>query len=145
MLWFKAFHIIAVVTWFAGLFYLPRLFVYHSQAIRQSQADACQSFAIMERRLYRFIMLPSLVLVWFFGLATYGHNAAYYAASYWMWMKLALVASLVVYHFMCGWYVKLFAAQKPVPSARYFRWFNEYPSLVLVVVVLLVVLRPEVV
>jgi len=143
MLWLKAFHIIAVVTWFAALFYLPRLFVYHAQALKEGDARGGERFKLMERKLYRGIMTPSLLVVFVLGFVLYGFNFSYYFSAAWMWLKLALACSLVAYHFVCGGYVRRFGADRPTPSERFFRWFNEYPALVLIAGVLLVEFQPR--
>ena len=143
MLWLKTFHIVAVVAWFAALFYLPRLFVYHLQALKENDTVGGARFKVMEHRLYRRIMTPSVAVVFVLGFMLYGYNSTYYSLAAWMWIKLALAFSLLAYHIICGRYVRRFAADLPVPSERYFRWFNEYPVLVLVVVVLLVEFQPR--
>lgn len=138
MLLVKAIHIIAVICWFAVLFYLPRLFVYHAMAENQDMRD---QFKIMERRLYRGIGIPSFVATVVFGLWVTHYAWAYYAASTWFWIKMALVVVLVVYHHICGYFVKQFRDDKCTRSHVFFRWFNEVPTVILIVVVLLVVLK----
>jgi putative membrane protein len=136
-LYIKAFHIIAVVTWFAGIFYLPRLFVYHAMSANDSAA--CERFKIMERKLYRGIMHPSAVVALALGswLAWgYGINGP------WLHAKLMLVALLVGYHLYCGRLLAAFREDKNSHSHVWYRWFNEIPVLILVVVVLLVVVKP---
>ena len=136
MLWLKAFHIIFVVSWFAGLFYLPRLFVYHSQA---ADAPSNERFKVMERKLYRGIMLPAMVLTVASGLwlmLRYGFTGG------WLHAKMALVAVLVAYHF---WLRKLlgdFARDANRRSHVFYRWANEIPTLLLVAIVILVVVKP---
>ena len=139
MLWVKAFHIISVITWFAGLFYLPRLFVYHAQAQDETSK---KRFEVMESRLYKAIMNPSVAVVFILGLVLFGHNASYYLTSVWFYIKFVLAVLLLLYHIRCGRYMKAFAAGRSVPSSRYFRWFNEVPSVLLIVIVLLVELQP---
>lgn len=139
MLWVKAFHIMAVITWFAALFYLPRLFVYHAMAEdRISQ----ERFKIMERKLYRGIMNPSMIVALVLGLWLLGENWAYYRTQGWMHAKLVLVVLLIGYHHMCLAYMKKFAADANSKSHVFYRWFNEVPVLFLVAIVLLVVVRP---
>jgi len=134
----KAFHIISVICWFAGLFYLPRLFVYHAM----SEDDTSnERFKIMERKLYRGIMTPSLVLTVLFGVWMIFQNPGYLANS-WMQIKLALVALLVIYHFACGAFVKTFAENKNKRSHVFFRWFNEVPVIFLIAIVILAVTKP---
>ncbi|MBL4796640.1 MAG: protoporphyrinogen oxidase HemJ [Oleispira sp.] len=139
MLWLKAFHIIAVITWFAALFYLPRLFVYHAMAEDQVSKDR---FKIMERKLYRGIMTPSMVLVIALGVCMITLNPSYYMSQGWMHAKLTLVAFLVAYHFMCGALLKKFAQDINDKGHVFYRWFNEVPVLFLVAIIILVVVRP---
>jgi putative membrane protein len=139
MLWLKAFHIIAVVTWFAALFYLPRLFVYHAMAEDQVSKDR---FKIMERKLYRGIMTPSMVVVIVLGVWMITLNSGYYLSQGWMHAKLALVAFLVGYHFMCGSLLKKFAQDINDKGHVFYRWFNEVPVLFLIAIIVLVVVRP---
>ncbi len=137
-LWIKAFHIIAVVTWFAALFYLPRLFVYHASS---EDAVSRERFKIMERKLYRGIMTPSMLVVVALGVWLLALMPAWMQQG-WMHAKLALVLLLIGYHFMCGYYLRQFAQDRNHRSHRFFRWFNEAPVLVLVGVVVLVVVKP---
>lgn len=139
MLWLKAFHIVAVVTWFAALFYLPRLFVYHAMSEDQISKDR---FKIMERKLYRGIMTPSMIVVIVLGIWMITLNAEYYLSAGWMHAKLALVTFLVGYHFMCGALLKNFAQDINDKSHVFYRWFNEVPVLFLIAIVILVVVRP---
>jgi putative membrane protein len=138
-LWLKAFHIVFVVTWFAGLFYLPRLFVYHSSA---EDAASRERFKIMERKLYRIIMRPSMVLATGLGLWLLAIAWDVFAASLWVWIKLAAVIGLLGYHLYCARLIKAFAADQNPHSEKFYRWFNELPALVLIVVVILVVVKP---
>ncbi|MGK0474850.1 MAG: putative membrane protein [Oleispira sp.] len=139
MLWLKAFHIIAVVTWFAALFYLPRLFVYHAMAEDQISKDR---FKIMERKLYRGIMTPSMIIVLGLGVWMITLNAGYYLSQGWMHAKLALVVFLVGYHFMCGSLLKKFTQDINDKGHVFYRWFNEVPVLFLIAIIILVVVRP---
>lgn len=139
MLWVKALHIIAVVCWFAGLFYLPRLFVYH--AMSEDEVSRAR-FQVMERKLYRGIMLPSMLATLFFGawlLMTYW--PAYQQAG-WMHTKLLLVFLLIGYHHMCGAFVRKFAQGANPRSHTFFRWFNEVPVVMLIAIVILVKVQP---
>ncbi|WP_370981280.1 protoporphyrinogen oxidase HemJ [Agaribacterium sp. ZY112] len=140
MLWLKSFHIIAVVCWFAMLFYMPRLFVYH--AMTDDEAGK-ERFKVMERKLYRGIGTPSMIatILLGFGTAFHGGMWAYYSQATWFWIKIALVASLVIYHFVCGHYMKRFARGEQVPGHVFFRIFNELPVVVLIAAVILVVLK----
>lgn len=140
MLWVKAFHIICVVTWFAALFYLPRLFVYHAMC-EDEQGNA--RFKVMERKLYKGIMTPSAILALILGawlMSFYPLEAL--IAMHWLHAKLALVLLLFAYHGICGRMLKDFANDKNQHSHVYYRWFNELPVLVLVAVVILAVVKP---
>jgi len=136
MLWIKSLHIIFMVTWFAGLFYLPRLFVYHAMT---EEAAGRERFKIMERKLYYGIMTPGGVLTVVFGLWLW---LGYGIAGPWLHAKLALVAVLVAYHLWCGKLVDDFRNDRNRRSHVWFRWFNEFPVLILIGAVLLVVFKP---
>lgn len=138
-LWLKAFHIIFVVTWFAALFYLPRLFVYHSTT---EDAPGRERFRVMEGKLYRIIMRPSMVLTVVLGLWTLYQVWDAYAASTWLWIKLAGVVVLLAYHFYCARLVRAFATDENPHSERFYRIFNELPALLLILIVILVVVKP---
>lgn len=138
LLTFKALHVIAVICWFAVLFYLPRLFVYHAMTEDQSGKER---FQIMERKLYRAIGNPALIATVIFGGITAHLNWAYYSASTWFWLKLLLVFFLIGYHHMCGSYIKRFASDQPMPKHQFFRIFNEIPVLLLIAIVFLVILK----
>ena len=138
MLWLKALHIIAVICWFAGLFYLPRLFVYHTMSHDSISTDR---FKIMERKLYRGIMWPSLVMTLGFGVWMIA-LVPEYLKNGWLHAKLALVVLLVVYHLMCGHYLKQLRDDKNTHSHKFYRVFNELPVLLLVAIVILVVVKP---
>lgn len=139
MLLVKAFHIIAMVAWFAGLFYLPRLFVYHAQAKDKSSIEC---FKVMERKLYWAITWPAAVATTGLGIWLITYNPSYYLKAGWMHAKLSLVLCLWVYHFFCGYYLRLFAKDSSDKSAFFFRMFNEIPTIFLVGIVVLVIVRP---
>ncbi len=142
MLWVKAFHIMAVITWFAGLFYLPRLFVYHTLANAEGDKTGSERFKIMERKLYRGIMTPSMVVALVLGLWMLVERwDSYFRAASWMHIKLTLIILLIGYHHVCGAYVKKFAADANTRSDKFYRVFNELPVFVMVPVVILVVLK----
>ncbi len=138
MLWLKALHIIFVVCWFAGLFYLPRIFVYYAAS---EHASTRAQLAIMARRLYRFVT-PFMVIAIALGLAMLSTNPEYYLQAKWMWVKLAGVAFLVVYHFQCGRYVVLINTEQDTHSHNFYRFFNEVPVIFLFLIVILAVLKP---
>ncbi len=139
MLWVKAFHIIFMVNWFAGLFYLPRLFVYHAEAYDEISRAR---FKVMERKLFWGITTPGGVLTIVFGLWLIHYLGAEVLSTLWMQIKLALVALLVMYHVWCGKLVADFKHDRNRHSHVWFRWFNEAPVLILIAVVLLVELQP---
>lgn len=138
--WIKAFHIIAVVTWFAALFYLPRLFVYHTQAPKGDHVGR-ERFCVMERKLYRGIMTPSAVVAVGLGGVLLA-MAPLWLDQTWMQAKLVLVALLLGYHLYCGRLVRVFARGDNQRTHVWYRVFNELPVLVLVAVVVLAVVRP---
>lgn len=139
MLWIKAIHLMAMVTWFAGIFYLPRLFVYHAMAEDQ---PSIERFKVMERKLYRGITTPSMVVTLVFGFWLLGINAEYYLSQGWLHAKLVLIAILVGYHFVCGRFVRVFRDDRNTRSHVFYRVFNELPVLLLVGIIILAVVRP---
>ncbi len=139
MIWVKAFHIIFMVAWFAGLFYLPRLFVNHVMA---EEADVRARLVLMGNKLYRFIT-PWMLLTILFGLwLLLDYAWAAYAGMGWLHLKLALVAALVGYHLYCGKLLRELADNRCQRSHRWFRWFNELPVLALFAIVILAVVKP---
>jgi putative membrane protein len=136
MLWIKTFHIIFMVTWFAGLFYLPRLFVYHAMT---DDTAGRERFKVMERKLYFGIMAPGAVLTIAFGLWLW---LGYGLSGGWLHAKLALVAVLIAYHLWCGKLVNDFKYGRNSRSHVWYRWFNEFPVVVLIAVVILAVVKP---
>lgn len=138
-LWLKALHIIAMVCWFAGLFYLPRLFVYHAMS---EDAPSRERFCVMERKLYRGIMLPSMIATLLFGIGMLSINPGLFASGGWLHAKLALVLVLIGYHHVCGAQLKRFARGENQRGHVFYRWFNEFPVLLLLGIVILVVVKP---
>jgi protoporphyrinogen IX oxidase len=136
MLWVKWLHVVFMVTWFAGLFYLPRLFVYHAMAEDRATQER---FKVMERKLYWGIMTPGGVLTVLFGLWLW---FGWFGGSGWIHAKAGLTALLVVYHVWCGKLLRDFAADHNTKSHVWYRWFNELPTLVLFAAVFLVVFKP---
>jgi len=137
-LWFKALHIIALVCWFAGLFYLPRLFVYHAMA---DDEPSRERFSVMERKLYRGIMNPSMIATLLFGGWLLYLNPAWLKMG-WLHAKLLLVVLLVGYHHACGAQLRRFARGENARGHVFYRWFNEVPVLFLLAIVVLVVVKP---
>lgn len=138
MLYIKAFHIIAMVAWFSGLFYVPRLFVYHAQA---NDLISLERFKIMERRLYYGITWPAAIVTTLLGIWLISFNPSYYLQAGWMHAKLALVVVLWIYHLFCGHYLKAFTQNINKRSSRFFRIYNELPTLLLIGIVFLVVVK----
>ena len=134
MLWVKAFHIIFMVTWFAGLFYLPRLFVYHAQS---SDTISLERFKVMERKLFWGITTPGGILTIIFGTWLISYMPAVISQG-WFQAKLALVVLLVIYHLYCGKLVKDFKLDNNNKSHVWFRWFNEAPVIALMIIIILV-------
>lgn len=140
MLWVKVFHLVFLVCWFAGLFYLPRLFVYHATTKDPAQYDL---FCQMERRLYWGIMTPSAFLTLATGLImTFSYAWATYEGSYWLPLKFVVLIGLFVYHGLCGRWMKNFALGVNHHSHRFFRLVNEIPFLLLLVIISLVLVKP---
>ena len=137
MLWLKAFHIVFVVTWFAGLFYLPRLFVYHATA---TDPAGIERFKVMERRLLAIMTIGGLLAA-IFGISMIALSPTFLAIG-WLKLKLVLVAALVGYHVWCGSLVRTFRADRNRHSERWYRLFNEAPSLLLIAIVVLAVVKP---
>ncbi len=137
MLWLKAFHIVFVVTWFAGLFYLPRLFVYHAGAADRALTER---FAVMETRLFVMMTIGGLLAIGF-GIAMVVAAPAYLRFA-WLHLKLALVLALIVYHIWCFKLMRALRLGRNVHSDRWYRTFNEVPGLLLIAIVILAVVKP---
>ena len=137
MLWLKALHVIAMVTWFAGLFYLPRLFVYHASALDET---SLVRFETMERRLFTLMCIGG-ALTLAAGIAMLMASPAYLSMG-WLRTKLLLVGVLLVYHYICFVQMRAFAERRNARSPAWYRWFNELPSVLLVAIVILAVVKP---
>jgi putative membrane protein len=136
---FKSLHLIAVISWLAGLLYLPRIFVYHSEARHESQKDV---FKVMERKLYNYIMMPAMLVSWLFGILLI-HNLGFDVFfELWMQIKIVLVSILTFYHFLLGKYLSDFTINRNQKSSKFFRIINEVPTIILIVVVFVVVFKP---
>lgn len=140
MLWLKAFHIVFVVTWFAGLFYLPRLFVYHVGALAAGEQMITARFAVMERRLFAIMTIGAALAV-AFGISMIVLAPAYLTFG-WLHVKLGLVALLIAYHVWCHRLMGALRAGRAVHSERWYRYFNEVPGLLLIAIVILAVVKP---
>jgi putative membrane protein len=138
--WIKSLHIVSMVAWMAGLLYLPRLYVYHS--VVPVGSDTSETFKVMERRLQRGIMTPALLATWIFGLLLAGTPGVVDWQMGWIWAKLALVLGLTSFHVVLARWRRLFSADQNHHQTRFFRVANELPTLALIAIVLLVVVKP---
>ena len=136
---FKSLHLIAVISWMAGLLYLPRIFVYHSEASHESQKYV---FKTMERKLYNYIMMPAMLLSWLFGVLLIHSSGLTVLTELWMQIKTVLVVILTFYHFLLGKYLNDFAIDSNKNTSKFFRIINEVPTIILIVVVFVVVFKP---
>ena len=137
---YKALHLIAVISWMAGLLYLPRIFVYHTE--NQSDKNTSNVFKTMERKLYFYIMTPAMIISWIFGLLLIGSIGFEQLSTYWLKAKLALVILLTVYHFYLGYFLKKFEMGLNTKSSKFFRIFNEVPTILLILIIFIVVFKP---
>ena len=138
--WIKSFHIVSMVAWMAGLLYLPRLYVYH--ALAPVGSDQAETFRIMERRLLRGIMTPAMIATWVFGLVLAGTPGIVDWRMRWIWAKLALVAALSAFHIALARWQRAFSANGNTHSTRFFRVVNELPTVAMIGIVFLVVVKP---
>ena len=139
ILWLIAFHIISMVCWFAGLFYLPRLFVYHAMS---SDTISHERFKTMESKLYYGITTPAAILTTLLGLSLLTMNPQYYRHAGWMHAKLGLVLLLWAYHLYCGYLLKQFKIHNNQHGHIFYRWFNEIPVFFLIAIIILVIVKP---
>lgn len=137
---FKSLHLISVVSWMAGLLYLPRIFVYHSEASHESQKDI---FKIMEKKLYNYIMMPAMLLSWLFGILLLHSITLSVFFELWMQIKIIAVIIFTYYHFTLGKYLNDFAIDKNEKTSKFFRIYNEIPTIVLIVVIFTVIFKPQ--
>ena len=136
---FKSLHLIAVISWMAGLLYLPRIFVYHSEAETESEVRV---FKIMERKLYNFIMMPAMILSWIFGFLLIHSLGFSIFSAIWMQIKFILVLILTHYHFYLGKQIRLFSSNANKKTSKFFRIINEIPTILLIIIVFVVVFKP---
>ena len=139
-LFFKSLHLIAVISWMAGLLYLPRIFVYHSE--NMNREEICTVFKTMERKLYNYIMTPAMILSWLFGLILISQVGFETIGTKWLQIKLILVTLLSVYHFYLGSLLLNFNKNNNTKSSKFYRWLNEFPTLLLIIIVFVVVFKP---
>lgn len=140
MLWIEAFHVIAVICWFAGLFYLPRLFVYHAKSDNPAVRN---QFKPMEHKLYYYIMTPAAIATLIFGLALWLPRYSFYSHDMWLHIKLMCVLLLYVFHFYCGYLVYCFKWDKNRHTERFYRYLNELPTLMLLIIIVMVIVKPS--
>ena len=136
---FKALHLIAVISWMAGLLYLPRIFVYHSEADHDSQKTV---FKVMERKLYNYIMMPAMLLSWLFGILLVHSLGFSVFSELWMQIKIIAVIILTFYHFSLGKYLNDFAIDNNHKTSKFFRIYNEIPTIILIVVIFVAIFKP---
>ena len=136
---FKSLHLIAVISWMAGLLYLPRIFVYHSEANDTSQKTV---FKTMERKLYNYIMMPAMMLSWLFGILLIHSLGFSVFGELWMQIKIVSVVIMTYYHFTLGKYLNDFAMDSNQKTSKFFRIYNEIPTLILIVVIFVVIFKP---
>ena len=136
-LWAKSFHLVAMISWMVGLFYLPRIFVYHAEAALGS--DKALTFEVMESRLMKIIMTPAMMLTWVFGLYLINQLSSF---PVWLWIKLACVIGLTVFHFMLAVSIKKLRSTPDYKSARQWRFYNEVPTILMIGAVIMVIVRP---
>ena len=136
----KALHLIAVISWMAGLLYLPRIFVYHVE--NKNDQNTSDIFKVMEKKLYFYIMMPAMILSWFFGLLLIKTIGLDQMVSKWLQIKLLLVSILTIYHIFLGACLKKFRIDKNTHSSKFYRIFNEVPTLLLILIVFIVIFKP---
>ena len=140
---FKSIHLIAVISWMAGLLYLPRIFVYHSESIKYKKSkDLVSTFKIMERRLFLYIMNPAMIISWIFGALLIHSMGFENFNSLWLKIKLLLVLPLTIYHFFLFYCLKKFAENTNSYSSKFYRIINEIPTILLILIILIVVFKP---
>ena len=137
---FKSLHLIAVISWMAGLLYLPRIFVYHVENINNQ--NTTNIFKIMERKLYFFIMMPAMFLSWFFGLILISILGFDILSVMWVQVKLIFVILLTIYHFYLGYFLSKFKSDQNTKTSRFFRIINEVPTILLILIVFIVIFKP---
>ena len=136
---FKSLHLIAVISWMAGLLYLPRIFVYHSE---NSNETVTTVFKTMERKLFYYIMTPAMILSWLFGLLLITKIGFDQLGSLWLQIKFILVSFLTIYHFYLGSLMRKFSIDKNEKSSKFYRYINEIPTLFLILIIFIVIFKP---
>ena len=140
---FKSIHLIAVISWMAGLLYLPRIFVYHSEAVQNNKSeDLMETFKVMERRLFTYIMNPAMIVSWIFGVLLIHTIGMDNLGSLWLQLKLVFVIVLTIYHFFLFQCLRKFAENNNTYSSKFYRVINEIPTVLLIAIVFIIVLKP---
>ena len=137
---FKSIHLISVISWMAGLLYLPRIFVYHAE--NEDETRTSKVFKVMERKLYFYIMTPAMILSWIFGLLLIYSIGFYQLSQTWMISKIILVILLTLYHFYLGKILNQFKADQNNRSHKFYRYINEIPTILLILIVFVVIFKP---
>ena len=136
---FKSLHLIVVISWMAGLLYLPRIFVYHSE---NNNEIIITVFKTMEKKLFYYIMTPAMVLSWLFGLLLISEIGFEQLSSFWMKSKLVLVILLTIYHFYLGFLLNKFKFDQNLKTSKFYRYINEIPTLLLILIIFVVIFKP---
>ena len=140
---FKSIHLIAVISWMAGLLYLPRIFVYHSESVANNKSqDLLSTFKIMERRLFIYIMNPAMIVSWIFGVLLIHTTGIENFSSLWLQLKLFFVIILTIYHFFLLQCLRKFAVNNNSFSPKFYKVINEIPTILLIIIILIVVFKP---
>ena len=137
---YKALHLVAIISWMVGLLYLPRIFVYHAE--NQSDRNISNVFKTMERKLYFYIMTPAMLISWIFGILLIGSIGFDQLSTYWLKTKLVLVVLLTLYHFYLGNFLNKFKMDINTKSSKFFRFFNEVPTILLILIIFIVIFKP---
>ena len=137
---FKSLHLISVIFWMAGLLYLPRIFVYHSE--KKDHQNTSEIFKTMEKKLFNYIMMPAMILTWLFGLLLVSSLGFLVFLEFWMQAKVVFVLLLTFYHFYLGRCVKLFSLNQNLNSSKFYRIINEVPTILLILIVFIVIFKP---
>ena len=137
---FKSLHLIAVISWMAGLLYLPRIFVYHAD--NNIEKNTSETFKIMEKRLMFFIMTPAMILSWFFGISLILINGTSINSSLWVQAKLFLVVLLTIYHLFLAHYLRKFALDENEKNAKFFKIINEIPTFLMILIIFVIIYKP---
>ena len=137
---FKSLHLISVFSWMAGLLYLPRIFVYHSENMSDDKTTTI--FKAMEKKLYFYIMMPAMIFSWIFGLLLLHSIDISFLSELWLKIKILLVIFLTLYHFYLGWCLSRFNQDKSVHSSKFFRIINEVPTILLIIIVFIIIFKP---